>query len=191
MKLTDLNILDVGNKIGLVGAVFGDDDTHYLGLFPDQEVLPQKNLEMGTEDWTRFLRQVDLQEVEVLSKTKDGALAKSILRKTQRLIEQRVSWNVYRRDNYRCRYCGRDDVPLTVDHLVLWEQGGPSTEDNLVAACRKCNKTRGNMLYEDWLASPYYQRVSDNLTALVRQDNVDIAKTLSNIQLKIHRRERK
>jgi 5-methylcytosine-specific restriction endonuclease McrA len=37
---------------------------------------------------------------------------------------------------------------------------GASVEDNLITACRKCNKTRGNMLYEDWLNSDYYKKVS-------------------------------
>jgi hypothetical protein len=161
MKLNEINLYDVGNTIGLTGAVFGDDKVSYLCMFPDQEIQEKMaTLEMDLEDWKKFLRQTDLVEVEVLQKTEYGKLAKAIMRKTQRLIEQRVSWAVYKRDGYRCRYCGRDDVPLTVDHLILWEEGGPSIEDNLVACCRKCNKTRGNTHLEDWLKHPYFERVS-------------------------------
>jgi hypothetical protein len=165
MKLSELNIYDIGNKIGLVGAVFGDEHSTYLALFPDQEIKDnQEVLDLDTEDWKKLLRQTDLLEVEVLQHTEHGKMSKAILRKTQRLIEARISWNVFRRDGYTCRYCGRNDVPLTVDHLVLWEEGGPSIEENLVAACKKCNKTRGMMQYADWLESPYYKRVSKDIS---------------------------
>jgi len=174
MKLGDLNIYDVGEKIGLVGAVFGDEHTTYLCMFPTQGVpTPEriKPLEMDNEDWKKFLHQVDVQEVEVLQKTPDGTLAKVIMRKTQRLIEQRLSWAVYKRDSYRCRWCYAEGIPLTVDHLVLWEEGGPSIEENLVASCRKCNKTRGNLHLEEWLKSDFYKRVSRNLPLEILKKN--------------------
>jgi len=199
MKLSDLNLLDVGVGIGLTGCVFGDDKTNYLCMFPDQDAsLKQAILEMPLGDWNTFLRQTDLVEVEVLQQDKNGKLSKAIMRKTQRLIEQRVSWMVYKRDKYACRYCGRDDVPLTVDHLVLWEEGGPSIEENLVASCRKCNKTRGNMHLEDWLHHKYYERVSTGdggkcpgISPQAQEDLKALVGTLKNIPLKIHRRERK
>lgn len=182
MKLDELNIYNIGTTIGLVGAVFGDDKNTYLCLFPDQEIQDnQEVLDMDLEDWKKFLRQTDLVEVEVLQKTEHGKLAKSILRKTQRLVEQRVNWKVFKRDGYRCRYCGADDVPMTVDHLVLWEEGGPSIEGNLLTSCRKDNKTRGNMQYADWLKSPYYLKVSKNLSPAVRMDNESLVGRLADI----------
>ena len=190
MKLDELNFYDIGNKIGLVGAVFGDDDQAYLLLFPDQSYPDKvKLLELTLDDWKRVVKQLDILEVEVLRKGKDGNLGKAILRKTQRLIEQRVSWAVFKRDGYKCRYCGKDDVPLTVDHLVLWEQNGPSTEDNLSSSCRKCNKTRGNLEYKDWLEHPYYRKVSQNLTALVRADNLALVPTLAAIEKRVAERD--
>ena len=146
MKLDEIDLHQVGVTIGLAGAVFGDDKVSYLCMFPDQEIQEKMaTLEMDDGDWQKFLRQTDLVEVKVLQKTEHGKLAKSILRKTQRVIEGRVSWGVYKRDEYTCCYCGRDGIPLTVDHLVLWEEGGPSIPENLLTACRKCNKTRGNI----------------------------------------------
>lgn len=192
MKLDELNIHDIGVSIGLTGAVFSDDKVSYLCMFPDQEIQEKMaTLEMDLEDWKKFLRQTDLLEVEVLQMTEHGKLAKAIMRKTQRLIEQRVSWAVFKRDNYTCRYCGKTGLPLTVDHLVLWEEGGPSIEANLVASCRKCNKTRGNMQYSDWLKHPYYLKVSKNLTRTVWADNNELVKTLDDIPRKHHLRERK
>jgi hypothetical protein len=181
LKLSDLNMYDIGNKIGIVGAIFGDADAHYVVLFPDQEVLPFEYLQMNRDDWKKFLRQVDLCEVEVLTKNEHGDLTKMVLRKSQRFIEQRVSWAVFRRDGYKCRYCGKEGIPLTVDHLVTWESGGPSIEANLLAACRKCNKTRGDMEYKDWLKHPHYLQVSAKLSPFAREENERLAATLDRI----------
>lgn len=181
MKMSDLNFFDIGNKIGLTGAVFSDDDnTVYLAMYPTQpeptKIVP---LMMDLDEWTKFLQQLDVQETEVLRKAADGKLAKAILRKTQRVIEQRVSWTVYRRDSYRCRYCNIEGVPMTVDHLVLWEDGGPSVEENLVTACRKCNKTRGNLQYRDWLKDPFYLKVSKKLSSAQLAANEALLPTLN------------
>ncbi len=148
---------------------------------------------MDDEDWRRFIRQTDLLETEVLSKTEHGKLAKTILRKSQRVIENRVSWEVYKRDGYRCRYCGRDGVPLTVDHLICWEQGGPSNNPgNLASSCRKCNKVRGNIPYEEWLNHEYYLKVSKNLTQEVRDLNLRTVDKLAEIpHLNVTRKKRK
>jgi hypothetical protein len=191
LKLNDLYIYDFGEKVGLIGAIFGDENASYIMMFPDQELHDNvKTLELNDEDWRTVLRQTDILEVEVLSHTKDGKTAKAVLRKSQRLIEGRVSWSVYKRDQYRCRYCGRDGIPLTVDHLVLWEEGGPSIPENLVTACRKCNKTRGSIQYAEWLRHPYYLKESENIGALVRQDNEDLVATLDAIPRNLHVRSR-
>lgn len=179
-----LNIYKIGDTIQMVGAIYADAEQAYVCLFPedhDAVDLPMVSIEMGTEDWQKFLRQTDLMEVEILSRASDGTLAKAIARKSARQIEQSVAWKVYKRDGYRCRYCGKDDVPLTVDHLVRWEEGGPSIEANLLSADRKCNKTRGDISYVDWLKHPYYLQVSRNLTPEVRAANEAIVGTLDNI----------
>jgi 5-methylcytosine-specific restriction endonuclease McrA len=126
----------------------------------------------------------------VLSQASDGKLAKIVIRKSTRQIEQGVSWAVFRRDKYKCRYCGKDDVPLTVDHLVLWEDGGPSIEENLVACCRKCNKTRGSMQYEKWLSSDYMKKLGENLTEDEKWANVLLVSTLHKIPRRYHTRGR-
>jgi hypothetical protein len=184
MKLSDFRLLDLGNSIQMVGAIYSDGKENFVTLFPedhDAKALPHNHLEMDHEEWKTFLRQTDLLEVEILTKTSDGTMAKAIVRKSARQIEQAVSWNVYRRDSYSCRYCGNDKVPLTVDHLVRWEEYGPSIEANLVAACRKCNKTRGDMSYEDWLRHEFYLRVSARLRPEVRAANEALLPTLANI----------
>ena len=146
---------------------------------------------MDLPDWETFLRQTDLLETEMLSKCKvSGNLFKAIVRKSQRQIDQSVSWKVYRRDNYSCRYCGNNQIPLTVDHLVLWENGGPSTENNLVSSCKKCNRTRGNLEYVSWLSHEYYHKVSQKLTEEGRKINNQLIETLDKIKTVIHQKSR-
>jgi len=193
MEFKDFKIQDVGREILLVGGVWAGNGNAYLCLFPefgDSEDTEIQVLEMTTEDWKMLLRQSDIMETEVLAKAEDGTLYKAVMRKSQRNIEQGTSWNVFRRDKYACRYCGNDQIPLTVDHLVLWEDGGPSIEDNLVSACRKCNKKRGNMQYADWLKHPYYLKKSMSVPSGVLGQNEALVATLDGIPRVIKVRKR-
>lgn len=56
-------------------------------------------------------------------------------------VSKRLRYEVLRRDNHQCRYCGASapDVELTVDHVVPVALGGDDKPSNLVAACVECN----------------------------------------------------
>ena len=41
-----------------------------------------------------------------------------------------------------CLRCRRDDVPLTVDHIVPLSRGGADVESNIQPLCRRCNSTK-------------------------------------------------
>jgi hypothetical protein len=192
MKLSDLNLLSFGNSILMTGVIFEGEGKTLLCFLPGESeptnVLDR--LDMDLDDWTKLIRQTDIMETEILQKAKDGTITKAILRKSQRQIDAQVSWKVFRRDGYRCRYCGRDDAPLTVDHLILWEEGGPSIEQNLVSSCKKDNKARGNTQYRDWLTHPHYVRVSAALDEAGRQANRALLETLDKIPKAAHLRSR-
>ncbi|MBE9137683.1 HNH endonuclease [Nodosilinea sp. LEGE 07088] len=55
---------------------------------------------------------------------------------------------VFRRDQYRCQYCG-SPRRLTIDHVIPHSKGGTHTWDNVVAACERCNTTKGDRLLPD------------------------------------------
>lgn len=177
IKLEDINLLDVGNTIGLVGNIWsGNDGISYVTLFPDfqeQELGELQVLEMDLNDWKKFIKQGDILETEIL-KNDNGNLKKVTVRKSARLIDTRVQWKVFQRDNYTCRYTGETGIPLSVDHIDLWEDGGATIEDNLLAVSRKANKLRGNMPYEEWIKSETYKRISKNLTEQQQRANLDI-----------------
>ena len=54
--------------------------------------------------------------------------------------------NLYRRDSYRCQYCGikPGTEELTIDHVTPRCRGGRSTWENCVLACVDCNKRKAN-----------------------------------------------
>ena len=128
------------------------------------------------DEWHEIFKQQDYNFVK-------GELngEKILLRKSQRNVDGTISWKVFRRDGYKCRYCAIDHVPLTVDHIWLWEEGGATHEDNLVSACKKCNRTRGNMNYRNWLKSDYYISKMKYLSHYTIKANQELADNLNNL----------
>ncbi len=57
--------------------------------------------------------------------------------------------NILRRDSHKCMYCQRNDLPLTIDHIVPKSKGGDDTWENLVTACVKCNNKKGDRSPEE------------------------------------------
>ena len=52
--------------------------------------------------------------------------------------------SILARDNYTCQYCGHVGPDLTVDHVVPKRLGGPTTWENLVCCCKRCNTRKGD-----------------------------------------------
>ena len=54
--------------------------------------------------------------------------------------------HLVQRDGPACVWCGREPWrrDLTLEHLVPRSRGGHTTPDNVVVACRSCNKRRGS-----------------------------------------------
>lgn len=188
-EIKGIDLATVGHERTIVGMVLGgDDDQIILGL-PNEEILFDNMIHrtLSVEEWEKILFQLDTLQTEV---TQGEHLPKIILRKSERNIEQSISWEVFRRDEFKCRYCGADNVPMTVDHLITWESGGPSTVDNLVCSCKKCNRIRGNMSYGEWLKSDYYNEVSKNLSDEIMILNLHLEDDIKKIPLRVHKKKR-
>ena len=61
---------------------------------------------------------------------------------------------VYRRDHFKCQYCGLDGqhsfenwLILTVDHIHPHARGGGRHLENLVTSCQPCNLLKGKREY--------------------------------------------
>lgn len=50
----------------------------------------------------------------------------------------------------KCLRCGRDDVKLTVDHIIPISWGGNDTADNIQPLCLSCNAGKGNHRATDY-----------------------------------------
>ncbi len=62
--------------------------------------------------------------------------------KKRERIPQGLRFDVFRRDNFTCVYCGASspDVTLECDHVTAVSKGGADTMSNLVTACYDCNR---------------------------------------------------
>jgi hypothetical protein len=60
-------------------------------------------------------------------------------------ISKKVRFEVFKRDNFTCQYCGRmaPDVVLEVDHINAVANGGTNDIMNLVTSCFDCNRGKG------------------------------------------------
>ena len=69
-----------------------------------------------------------------------------------RVIPKKLRFEILKRDEFRCRYCGRteaDGVKLHVDHVIPVAVGGRNDPDNLASACADCNLGKSANLLDD------------------------------------------
>jgi 5-methylcytosine-specific restriction endonuclease McrA len=52
----------------------------------------------------------------------------------------------------KCAYCGAENTPLEVEHIVPRSKGGSDRVSNLTLACHKCNQAKGNQDIRDFLS---------------------------------------
>lgn len=110
-------------------------------------------------------------------------------------ISKRVRFEVFKRDDFTCRYCGRHppDVLLEVDHIIPVAEGGTNDEENLATACFDCNRGKADVPLsvvpksltaqavevaerEEQLAG--YRAVMEARADRIRQDAFDVAAVL-------------
>ena len=67
---------------------------------------------------------------------------------------------VFKRDHFKCQYCGLDGLHkfenwlvLTVDHIHPHARGGGRHMENLVTACQPCNLLKGKREYASFDAA--------------------------------------
>lgn len=57
---------------------------------------------------------------------------------------------IFKRDDYRCTYCGERGGKLECDHVMPVSRGGGHEESNLVTACFSCNRSKRDKLPSEW-----------------------------------------
>jgi hypothetical protein len=72
-------------------------------------------------------------------------------RKPRKAVSKRTRFEVFKRDNFTCAYCGKKppDVMLELDHLVPVSTGGSNVVSNLVTSCEACNRGKSDVSLEE------------------------------------------
>ena len=65
----------------------------------------------------------------------------------RKCISPKMRWSVLERDNHTCQYCGASapDVTLEIDHIIPVASGGNNSLNNLITACKDCNRGKGKI----------------------------------------------
>ncbi|MHC5673599.1 RNA-guided endonuclease IscB, partial [Nostoc sp.] len=64
----------------------------------------------------------------------------------------------------KCAYCGVENVPFEIEHILAKSRGGSDGVSNLTLACHDCNQAKGNGDIKDFLA-----KKPDILSRILRQ----------------------
>jgi hypothetical protein len=147
----DVELEDIGDTWMLDGIIISD-GVHALECrLPFGNDIPDYPIfEPTIAQWEAWLKQSDHPTEKLYVQNNPNGLLKAIIRKGERQVDQAIIWKVYKRDNYTCRYCGKDGIPMTVDHYHPQTLGGQTTMDNLRTSCRKCNKLKAHATIPEW-----------------------------------------
>ncbi len=85
-------------------------------------------------------------------------------------IKSELYGKVLRRDNYTCQYCGArtGEAWLEIDHIIPVSYGGDNNIDNLITACRHCNRKKRNNLVMISLEPAYWRYL------ISKEKNIDV-----------------
>ena len=95
-----------------------------------------------------FIRNVDPKQK---NQTETNEYSRSVRNKrTPRDVNWRLRARILIRDNCICKMCGASPAKdpstiLHVDHILAWDLGGETTEENLQTLCEPCNIGKSNM----------------------------------------------
>ena len=94
-----------------------------------------------------------------------ASLEKGEGRGSRKAVSERIRYQVFCSDNFRCRTCGRsadDGIKLTIDHIRPVDWGGTNDISNLLTLCDECN--RGKKAWVDSVPSETMQEITDEST---------------------------
>lgn len=107
---------------------------------------------------------------------KQNAKLKKPKKKSTVIYASQIAWlklrfDIFKRDNFQCVYCGRssieDKVELQVEHIKPVSAGGKNIIENYTTACRECNSGKGtNELSEDVILRIRQNRKDSNTDIL-------------------------
>ena len=108
----------------------------------------------GLEEFVKYVNQDELPHTETIVESSvkvTGSPEENLIKhKTSRDINWRMRFLVMRRDNFKCKICGKSpaknpEIELHVDHIKAWTGGGETVLENLQTLCSVCNIGKSNL----------------------------------------------
>ena len=74
-----------------------------------------------------------------------------VLKRYERIPLREIRFSrqsIFERDRFTCQYCGKhfEVRELNLDHVIPRDKGGPTTWENVVCSCIRCNTRKANKL---------------------------------------------
>ena len=91
----------VRDGYAISGLVLSDGEAGVEIFFPNERI-PEiaQTLQFENADWSDILKEIDDRYIKI--ENPDGTI-KSLVRKSQRSCDQKVTWEAYRRDKFVCQ----------------------------------------------------------------------------------------
>ena len=146
---------ELGNSLQIAGIILCGNDLDCLLYLPDEKSnYETRKIYPDRDEWQAILKYMD--DPQFFELDSEGNV-KAVHRKCMRKVAGGLQWEIYYRDGFKCMYCkkpgGKNGLILTIDHFMPVEMGGTDMPDNLLTACRKCNKVKSDNDPKIWCNS--------------------------------------
>ena len=129
---------------------------HNPALVLNADYRPLSYYPLSLWTWQEAVKAAFLERVTILSEYEDVVRSPTteiripsvVVLKDYVKPQKKVAFtrfNLFLRDEFCCQYCGSRGE-LTFDHVVPRARGGITSWENVVAACSKCNLSKGSKL---------------------------------------------
>lgn len=136
-------IQGIGSRWHLSGILYSGEGITHVVHFPGEHFSRiGRTLDLSPEELQLILKQADNPEFPNQERDKPW------IRKSQWVLSGMVQQRIWLRDYFICIYCGAKfgETLFTVDHIWPLSYIQDNSPGNLVSACRKCNKDKGEMM---------------------------------------------
>ena len=130
--------------------------TNHPALLLNADFRPLSYFPLSLISWQEAIKSVFLDRVQIVSTYSRRVHSPSLSMEIPSVVALKsfvnlgrnpafTRYNVFLRDHFSCQYCGvqKPVESLTFDHVIPRCQGGPTTWENVTAACQDCNLFKG------------------------------------------------
>lgn len=116
---------------------------------------------IGKKESKKLMKQIKKRQMlrKQLFEIEDNLYTLGVARRMPRGLGFRKRFEVFKRDNFTCQYCGRNvkkhKVVLVIDHIHPKKKGGRDDMSNLITSCLDCNIGKRDNLLQDISTSKY------------------------------------